>query len=88
MMDTLSPTPPVLCLPTLMPGRSERSTRSPDRTIASVRNQVSSVIHAAEHDGHEQRGGLVVGHPAVDDPADEQIDFVARQGVARRVYGR
>ncbi len=43
-IDTLSPTPPVLCLPTLMPGIAERSTRSPDRTIASVSCAVSSAV--------------------------------------------
>jgi hypothetical protein len=41
-IDTLSPTPPVLCLPTFGPGMSERSTRSPERTIASVSHAVSS----------------------------------------------
>ena len=41
-IDTLSPTPPVLCLPTLTPGMSDRSTRSPERTIASVSQAVSS----------------------------------------------
>ena len=43
-IDTLSPTPPVLCLPTLTPGRSDRSIRSPDRTIASVSQAVSSSV--------------------------------------------
>jgi len=41
-IDTLSPTPPVLCLPTLMPGMCLSSTRSPDRTIASVSHDVST----------------------------------------------
>ena len=40
--DVLSPTPPVLCLSTFRPGTCERSTRTPDRTIASVRAAVSS----------------------------------------------
>ena len=39
--EILSPTPPVLCLPTLTPGMSDRSTRSPERTIASVSHAVS-----------------------------------------------
>ena len=43
-IDTLSPTPPVLCLPTLMPGSDERSTRRPERTIASVSQAVSSAV--------------------------------------------
>ena len=37
----LSPTPPVLCLSTLTPGISERSTVSPDFAIASVSAAVS-----------------------------------------------
>ena len=42
--DTLSPTPPVLCLPTLTPGISDRSIRSPERTMASVSQAVSSSV--------------------------------------------
>ena len=42
MIESLSPTPPVLCLPTLGPGISDRSTRSPDATIASVSATVST----------------------------------------------
>ena len=41
-IDTLSPTPPVLCFPTLNPGTSERSTRSPERAIAPASQAVSS----------------------------------------------
>ena len=40
--DVLSPTPPVLCFPTFTPRRAVRSARSPDRTIASVSQSVSS----------------------------------------------
>ena len=40
-IETLSPTPPVLCLPTLMPGSPERSTRRPESAIARVRSAVS-----------------------------------------------
>ena len=88
MMDTLSPTPPVLCLPTLMPGKIREidALPGPDHGVRQEPRLLG--IHAAEHDGHEQRGGLVVGHPSVHDPADEQIDFVTRQGAARRAYGR
>ena len=43
-IDTLSPTPPVLCFPTLMPGRSDRSRRSPERSMASVSQAVSSSV--------------------------------------------
>lgn len=37
----LSPTPPVLCLSTLIPGIAERSTMSPDRAMQSVSTAVS-----------------------------------------------
>ena len=43
-IDTLSPTPPVLCLPTFTPGISERSTRLPEFTIESVSHDVSSMV--------------------------------------------
>ena len=42
--DVLSPTPPVLCLSTFTPGMPDRSTRMPDRTIASVSQAVSSAV--------------------------------------------
>ena len=42
--DVLSPTPPVLCLSTLTPGMSDRSTRTPECTIASVSQAVSSAV--------------------------------------------
>ena len=44
MSDVLSPTPPVLCLSTLMPGMSLRSTRTPEWTIASVNDAVSAAV--------------------------------------------
>jgi hypothetical protein len=43
-MDDLSPTPPVLCLSTLTPAMSDRSTLTPDPTMASVRAEVSSAV--------------------------------------------
>ena len=42
--DVLSPTPPVLCLSTLVPGRSLRSMRTPDPAIARVSAAVSSGV--------------------------------------------
>ena len=39
--DVLSPTPPVLCLSTLMPGSALKSMRLPDSTIAAVSHAVS-----------------------------------------------
>ena len=73
----------MLCLPTLTPGMSGRDRRDrPSRTIASV-SQTFLVGHAAQHDGHEQRRGLVVGRwsPAVT-PSTNEFDLLARQ--ARR----
>jgi len=43
-IETLSPTPPVLCLPTFTPGMSDRSTRLPELTIESVSHDVSSIV--------------------------------------------
>ena len=40
----VSPTPPVLCLSSLTPGRSERSTTSPLCIIASVRSVASRAV--------------------------------------------
>ena len=39
--ETLSPTPPVECLSTFAPGTSERSSTSPERSIASVSARTS-----------------------------------------------
>ncbi len=40
--ETLSPTPPVECLSIFTPGTSERSSTSPERSMASVRARVSA----------------------------------------------
>jgi hypothetical protein len=40
--EVLSPTPPVLCLSTFTPGMSLRSSRTPEWTMASVSQAVSS----------------------------------------------
>ena len=40
----VSPTPPVLCLSSFTPGRSERSTTSPECIIAIVSSAVSSAV--------------------------------------------
>ena len=40
----VSPTPPVLCLSSLTPGRSDRSTTSPECIMASVSAAVSSLV--------------------------------------------
>ena len=40
--DTLSPTPPVECLSTFTPGMSERSSTSPDSSIALAQAPSSS----------------------------------------------
>jgi len=43
-IDTLSPTPPVECLSTLIPGTDDRSSTSPLRSIASVNSLVSESL--------------------------------------------
>ena len=40
----LSPTPPVECLSTFMPGTAERSTVSPERSMHSVRRLTSRSV--------------------------------------------
>jgi len=40
--ETLSPTPPVECLSTLTPGMAERSSTSPEWSMASVRARTSA----------------------------------------------
>ena len=52
--------PSSACPPWARAGR-ERSSTSPVRIMASVSATVSGGGHAAEEDGHGQRGGLVVG---------------------------
>jgi hypothetical protein len=44
MRVVLSPTPPVLCLSTLIPGTGERSRRLPESRMASVSARVSAVV--------------------------------------------
>ena len=42
--EVLSPTPPVLCLSTLGPGRSDQSSRWPESVMARVSSAVSSAF--------------------------------------------
>ena len=82
MSDVLSPTPPVLCLSTLMPGirRGRRARRSaPSRRSA----RRSPRRHAAQHDRHEQRRNLVIGQPAGRDAAHHEFQL-ARATAPRR----
>ena len=82
MSDILSPTPPVLCLPTFTPGSDDRSTRRPDRTMASVSHAVSS--------GSSPRNTMAISSAAVwysgiepsVMPADQPVDLGARQAPA------
>lgn len=50
----LSPTPPVECLSTLMPGMGERSTMSPGRHAMSGESHDHFVGHALVEDGHAE----------------------------------
>ncbi len=70
-IETLSPTPPVLCLPTLMPGMGSRSTRSPDRDHGVGQPGRFHGVHALEHDRHQQRRYLIVGPRTVGHAADK-----------------
>ena len=57
--ETLSPTPPVECLSSTGPGRSQSST-VPESRIASVSGDALGAAHAAEEDRHRERADLAV----------------------------
>ncbi len=69
------------CRPGCRRTRRDRGAR-PDRTIASVSVDGFVERHAAQHDGHEQRGDLVVGPRAVRRARDERADRVAVERAA------
>ncbi len=80
--EILSPTPPVECLSTLAPGMSDRSSTSPECSIASVSARQLGAVEAAEEDRHQQRRRLVVGDAAVGHAAHERPDLLGRQRAA------
>jgi hypothetical protein len=57
----------------------------PDHSVGEPRGLV--VGHAAQDDGHQQRGGLVVGDFSPDDPFDEQVDRLARKRLSVTLPG-
>ena len=60
------------------PGMSDRSTRTPERTIASVRRGLLG-RHAAQDDRHQQGGDLVVGQRPVRHAARRRPRSLARR---------
>ena len=80
--EVLSPTPPVLCLSTLTPGMSLRSTRTPEWTMASVSHAVSSAVIPRHSTAISQRRDLIVRHRAVRDAVDDECDLVAGKRAA------
>ena len=83
MSEVLSPTPPVLCLSTGDAGRApDRSTRTPERTIASVSAAVSSAVMPRRTIAMSSADGLVVGQAAVGHAGDEAIDVGAIERAA------
>ena len=86
MSETLSPTPPVECLSTVGRPTPDRSSRSPEAIIAAVQARSSPGVEAAEVDGHEQRGHLLVGDLAADVSGDQPAHLVAGQRRARPAW--
>ena len=81
MSDVLSPTPPVLCLSTAIPATSGSDAHAgPDHGVGQRGRLLGR--HAADADGHEQRGGLVVGQRAVGYGRDEGLDVGAIERAA------
>ena len=77
--DTLSPTPPVECLSTFMPGMAERSITSPGMQHQIGEGGGLPVGHAAEVDGHEQRRHLVIRQLVLRIRRDEPPEFIRGQ---------
>ena len=74
MSDVLSPTPPVLCLSTGVPDspRIGHAHAGPHHRVGQRGGFLRR--HAAQQDGHQQRGRLVVGQRAVGDAGHEGVD--------------
>ena len=78
MIEVLSPTPPVECLSAFGLGMSEKSRMLPELSIASVKACCSSLVHAIQVNGHEERADLIVGNAAAGDAVDEELDLFTR----------
>ena len=80
--DVLSPTPPVLCLPTFTPASARQidaAARS-DHRIGQPAGLLG--VEPAEEDRHQQRRGLVIGNLPSGHTRHERVDLVARQPAA------
>ena len=83
---TLSPTPPVECLSTTGPGRSQAST-APQSRMARVSATRSSSVHAAEEHRHGEGGDLALGDRAVGQALDHEADLGGRERAAVALAG-
>ena len=75
--EVLSPTPPVECLSTFRPARSEKSSTRPECSMASVSAAISGPAHTAKHDRHQPGRHLVIGNVAAGVRGNELFDFFA-----------
>ena len=75
----LSPTPPVECLSTLTPGIAERSTRSPECSMHSVRRLTSRSVMPEKNVAIRKRRHLIVGNIAGGVSVDQKIDLFRRE---------
>ena len=76
-IEVLSPTPPVECLSTtLRPSASPSSSVSPLRDHRVGEREGLGADQAAEVDGHQERGDLVVGDLAARVPEHELRDLL------------
>ena len=80
-IDTLSPTPPVLCLPTFTPGNvgEIHALARPQHRVGEPGGFLRR--HAPPHDRHQERRYLVVGDRAVAGPLHERVDGFPVEGV-------
>ena len=79
---TLSPTPPVECLSTTGPGRSQLQRASPERIIARVRCDALVDVHAAEEHRHREGRDLALADRCPRQAATKNCDLLGRQRAA------
>ncbi len=79
MSETLSPTPPVECLSTTGPFKSDQSSTLPESRMAVVSATRSLKAHVAEKDRHGEGGRLGMADRAIGEAVDEAADFAGGQ---------
>ena len=75
----LSPTPPVECLSTFIPGMDDRSTVSPDCTIRSVSALTSRSVMPEKKTAIRNADNLIIRDGSAGITVNEESDFVRRK---------